>query len=324
MAQLYDARGNRYLVVAPAEILRRGVKLPLRPEAAAAQAVQWAPAAIDIFARHKAAAHAAKPFISDGLLIGPFEALAPFHLLILNTDGSLAERSGNGLTIFATALRDQGLAPAGPYGLAVHFGGAAPLLTQVVPDERQGAAGIWVSMGDPAYGAQAVAAHPSASHAAMPASGTEASHVPALAALNPAWRLSQFVRVGNPHCVTLLDAADALPGWEALHEPALFQALRRIADPAPSGGLVCPAGINLQWAAPLGGNRIAARIFERGEGPTLSSGTSAAAVAAAALRHGWVQGPVVEIVMPGGVAPVLAEQHGGRWQLSLFGEAEAV
>ncbi len=324
MAQLYDARGNRYLVVSPAELAQNGVALPSTPQAAAAQVAEWAKAAIKAFARHKPGAGQSKPFISDGLLIGPFSAAAPFPLLILNTDGSLAERSGNGLTIFATALRDQGLAPAGAYDLAVHFGGAAALLTQVTPGERLGAAGIWVGMGEPDYGPQAVAARPEASHAVPLPSGIEGSHVPALAALNPVWRQSQFVRVGNPHCVTLLDSADALPSWEALHEPALFQGLRHIADAAPSGGVVCPAGINLQWAASLGGNRVAARIFERGEGPTPSSGTSAVAVAAAALRHGWVQGPLVEIVMPGGTAPVMAERRGSNWQLSLFGEAVAV
>jgi diaminopimelate epimerase len=37
---------------------------------------------------------------SDGLLIGPFQSAPPFDVLIVNTDGTLAERSGNGLTIF--------------------------------------------------------------------------------------------------------------------------------------------------------------------------------------------------------------------------------
>lgn len=36
----------------------------------------------------------------DGLLVGPFQSAPPFDVLIVNTDGTLAERSGNGLTIF--------------------------------------------------------------------------------------------------------------------------------------------------------------------------------------------------------------------------------
>jgi diaminopimelate epimerase len=41
-------------------------------------------------------------------LVGPFQSSPPFDLLIVNTDGTLAERSGNGLTIFSQALSDQG------------------------------------------------------------------------------------------------------------------------------------------------------------------------------------------------------------------------
>ena len=43
----------------------------------------------------------------------------------------------------------------------------------------------------------------------------------ALAAINPAWTRSQFVRVGNPHCVTLVDSADDLPGNQQMGEPGL-------------------------------------------------------------------------------------------------------
>ena len=46
---------------------------------------------------------------SDGILHGPFSSdKAEFGLRILNPDGSEAEKSGNGLRIFARYLRDQG------------------------------------------------------------------------------------------------------------------------------------------------------------------------------------------------------------------------
>ncbi|EZI26889.1 hypothetical protein PE143B_0119680 [Pseudomonas extremaustralis 14-3 substr. 14-3b] len=65
-----------------------------------------------------------------------------------------------------------------------------------------------------------------------------------------------------------------------------------------------------------------ARVFERGEGPTASSGTSASAVACAAWRAGWVQGGDVAVVMPGGTAPVrLQVQADTLLSVSLFGTA---
>ena len=51
-----------------------------------------------------------KRFLSDGLLVGPFPDENAFGMLIVNTDGTLAERSGNGLTIFSQFLVDTGQA----------------------------------------------------------------------------------------------------------------------------------------------------------------------------------------------------------------------
>jgi diaminopimelate epimerase len=82
------------------------------------------------------------------------------------------------------------------------------------------------------------------------------------------------------------------------------------------------AGVNLQWAARASGNRVLARVFERGEGPTASSGTSACAVACAAWCAGWVEGAEVAVVMPGGTVPVrLQTQAETVLSVSLFGAA---
>ena len=322
MNRLYDARGNRYRVVSPEVARDAGVAVPATAaEAAAAPA--WTGAAVDAFCRATDPADRAKPFISDGLLVGPFETGAPFSLLIVNTDGGLAERSGNGLTIFTTALKDEGLAPTGPFDLRVHHGAGATT-TPVELSIADGVDGVWVSMGEPGYGPEAVDARADASRPTT-FNRIACSHVPALAALDARWSASQFVRVGNPHCVTLLNDAQALPSWEDLHDEALLAALTAIADPAGDGrpgGLVCPAGVNLQWAAKIGPNRLAARVFERGEGPTRSSGTSAVAVAAAALRLKLVEGPRIEVVMPGGTAPVIAVVPDGGLNMMLFGVAD--
>jgi diaminopimelate epimerase len=154
----------------------------------------------------------------------------------------------------------------------------------------------------------------------------DVSRVPALHVLDTAWGFSQFVRIGNPHCVTLVDALEALPGLSQMRAEVLSQPLTDIAFAAPGGsGIPCTAGVNLQWAWRDGEGQIVARVFERGEGPTASSGTSASAVASAAWRVGWVKAGVVRVVMPGGTAPILLEEEAGElMRVRLFGAARLV
>lgn len=151
----------------------------------------------------------------------------------------------------------------------------------------------------------------------------ETGPVNELAAINPQWTRSQFVRIGNPHCVTLVEHVSALPDNRQMHQPDLFDPLKAIAFAPPAGdGRPCAAGVNLQWAARDSANRLIARVFERGEGPTASSGTSASAVACAAWRAGWVKAGEVAVVMPGGTAPVrLHVQADALLGVSLFGTA---
>jgi diaminopimelate epimerase len=180
--------------------------------------------------------------------------------------------------------------------------------------------GFWLDLGQPGFGPAAVSAQ---NVETVMLNGRDLSHVTQLSTLNGAWSRSQFARVGNPHCVTLVQSAEDLPSNEQMREPPLAAGLTRIAYAMPAGGgEPCPAGINLQWAMRLADQQIAARVFERGEGPTASSGTSATAVACAAWRVGWVKAGEVKVTMPGGTAPILLEEEKGELsRVSLFGMA---
>ena len=329
MAQRYDARGNIYIVVAPEELRRQGIKLPDQASDAAQTREAWTLAAIEACCSWAPGTQppGSKEHRSDGLLVGPFQSSPPFDLLIVNTDGTLAERSGNGLTIFSQALSDQGLLPQNEACLLrVHHDKAdtpSPGQTSVKAAQVDGVSGFWLDLGQPGFGPAAVSAH---GVEAAVFNGRELSHVEQLSALNGAWSRSQFARVGNPHCVTLVENADDLPSNEQMREPALGDGLMRIAYAMPVGaGKPCPAGINLQWAMRLSEGHIAARVFERGEGPTASSGTSASAVACAAWRVGWVTAGEVKVTMPGGTAPILLEEERGELsRVSLFGTARLI
>ncbi|AXJ05965.1 diaminopimelate epimerase [Pseudomonas fluorescens] len=325
MTQFYDARGNIYGVISPQALRDSGIDLPASATHCALSRLAWSHAAIALCCDWPEGVRPAgsKSHRSDGLLIGPFQSSPPFDLLIVNTDGTLAERSGNGLTIFSQALLEQGLMPEQGASLQVHHDkqdASSPVPVSVRPAEVAGVQGFWLDLGQPGFGPNAVGA---VGVESVRFNNVEVSRARPLAQLDPAWTHSQFVRIGNPHCVTLLEDEAALPSNAQMLESPLTESLTAIAFAMPVGaGQPCPAGVNLQWAMRAGDQRIVARVFERGEGPTASSGTSASAVASAAWRVGWVAAGEVQVVMPGGTAPILLEERDGELTgVRLFGTA---
>lgn len=334
MTPLYDARGNFYAVITPQALREQGVELPASAEQAARTRTSWALEAVRATCNWLPGQRpeGAKAHRCDGLLVGPFQAIgqttgqgmaqttAPFFdLLIVNTDGTLAERSGNGLSIFAQFLTDQGwVSGPGAFSLRVHHDKPAkPSPVRVEPAQADGITGFWLDLGTPSFGPSAVDAHATD---AVPFNGREVSQVKPLLRINPQWAHSVFVRLGNPHCITLLGNAQALPVFDTPMQQRL-QPIAFAQDSTGSGD-PCPAGINLQWACQVTTDEIEARVFERGEGPTASSGTSASAVACAAWAVGWIKAGLVKVKMPGGTAPVrLVEQNGVLRQVSLLGTA---
>ncbi len=123
----------------------------------------------------------------------------------------------------------------------------------------------------------------------------------------PAARLT-YVNVGNPHCVMRADDVDDLD------LPAI--------GPAIEHHSWFPNRTNVEFYRPLGPNEIRMRVWERGAGETLSSGSGSTAAAVAAVTAGDVASPVtvhtdggnlvieiddaLNIRMTGPVEPVLA------------------
>jgi len=91
--------------------------------------------------------------------------------------------------------------------------------------------------------------------------------------------------MGNPHCTFFVPDAEAVDlaarGPEIEHHP-LF-----------------PERTNVQFATVLSADRIRMRVWERGTGITLASGSSSCATLVAAARRG-LTGPRAEIVLDGG------------------------
>ena len=91
--------------------------------------------------------------------------------------------------------------------------------------------------------------------------------------------------MGNPHCTFFVDDAEAIAlaerGPEIEHNP-LF-----------------PERTNVQFASVLGTDHLRMRVWERGVGVTLASGSSSCATAVAAARRG-LTGRKVKIDLDGG------------------------
>jgi diaminopimelate epimerase len=101
--------------------------------------------------------------------------------------------------------------------------------------------------------------------------------------------LATVLRMGNPQCVVVGTLPDA----------ATFNRL----GPLLSTHAMFPEGTNVEFAHVETPNRVRILIWERGVGPTTSSGTGACASAVAAAAHGGA-GRDVEIVAPGGTQRV--------------------
>nr|WP_158965981.1 diaminopimelate epimerase [Chachezhania sediminis] len=95
--------------------------------------------------------------------------------------------------------------------------------------------------------------------------------------------------MGNPHCTFFVDDAEAIDlatfGSAIEHHP------------------LYPERTNVQVAHVLGPDRLRMRVWERGTGITLASGSSSCATAVAAARRG-LTGRSVDIVLDGGTLRV--------------------
>lgn len=106
---------------------------------------------------------------------------------------------------------------------------------------------------------------------------------------------ASVLSVGNPQCVVL----------GALPDQHRFNRL----GPALSSHSMFPAGTNVEFAHVEAADRVRILIWERGVGPTSSSGTGSAAAAVAAAAHGGASRHV-DVIAPGGIQHVEWREDG--------------
>lgn len=232
---------------------------------------------------------------SDGILVRVGSERADFGVRIYNPDGSEAEKSGNGLRIFAAFLLEAGAVSIGePFSVDTLSGVVGMEILDLTED---GVYMIEAEMGRASFRSSAVGLQ-----------GPDREVDEEILELPGGDRVAfTTVSIGNPHCVCFED--DLVP-----------EDLRR-RGPQISSHPWFERGTNVQFARPSGPDEIEVFVWERGAGETQASGSSACAVAAAGLRRGLLQQRSVKVRMPGGTLHVTV---GEEWDVLLRGPVECV
>ena len=203
-------------------------------------------------------------------------------LEVLSADGSHAE-----------------IAIWNPDGSTAEFSGNGTRIAAAWLMERSGAAAVSIGVAGRDY-----AATRSGQEIAMEIGPVEVSAPERVVVTGEEIELTQ-VSVGNPHAVVRRDSDRD----DLLRLGPLLERHERFPDRT-----------NVQLIRIDGTQDVSALVWERGAGETSSSGSSAVAVAAAAIANGWCNSPVT-VHMPGGDLGVTLD-GGGR--ATLTGPAERI
>lgn len=83
---------------------------------------------------------------------------------------------------------------------------------------------------------------------------------------------------------------------------------------------IFPNRTNVQFVKPVSRDQVEIRIWERGAGYTLASGTSSSAVAAVMVKRG-ITDRDVNVVMPGGILRISVDEE---WNIRMTGEVQEI
>jgi diaminopimelate epimerase len=238
---------------------------------------------------------------ADGVLLlsAPGDPAHVADLRIFNPDGSEAELSGNGAREAILYLRRRGWTREDTFVIQTVAGAIRPTITG--PDT------CTVDMGSASLSSVDFPDGPPNGRGTVSSAGRD-------------WSF-QHVSIGNPQCAIHVDSLEQL---EALDLPTI--------GPAIEGDPQFPNRTNVSWytelphpgiGEPGTPARIRARIFERGVGETLSSGTGATG---AAVAHTLEYGPPlrpgrVTVLLDGGELEV---EVGEELHVNLTGWARPV
>jgi diaminopimelate epimerase len=211
---------------------------------------------------------------SDGVLLlsEPEQRGFVASLRIFNPDGSEAELSGNGAREAIMYLRHRGWTDSDEFSIETAAGEIRPRIT--------GPTTCTVDMGRASTRSKDFPSGPDDGAGTLTANGREFSF--------------QHVSIGNPQCSIELPAGEDLVAFD----------LKAHGAPIEANTGLFPNRTNVSFWRRDGDSAITARIYERGVGETLSSGTGAS-------------GAAVAFVLRGGDSPVTVHLDGGDLEVEV-------
>ena len=215
---------------------------------------------------------------SDGIVVVLPSDRAQVRMRVFNPDGSEAEMSGNGVRLFSKFVIDRNIAIPESGGLRVET------MAGVRTIEPTMDAGVMIA-GRVAMGAPLLAPADIPVDAAATGNVDRVINLP----IDVGSRSIEVtcLSVGNPHAVHFPEGdVDDFPLLEI--------------GPLVESHELFPNRINFEIANVIDRGHMKARIFERGAGETLSSGTGSSAVCVAARLHDLID-ENVDISVPGGL-----------------------
>jgi diaminopimelate epimerase len=226
---------------------------------------------------------------ADGILYGPLNGRGGWRVRIFNPDGSEAEKSGNGLRIFGKYLYEKNYVNKKNFSMETSSG----IVEAQIQDDAANL--IRLTMGKITFLSSQI-----------PVKGAEREVVGEELEINGVKYRATCLSVGNPHCVIPMDD--------------ISEQKARELGPLVESHPLFPNRINVQLLKVIDRATIEIRIWERGAGYTLASGSSSCAAAATAYKLGLVDDRIT-VRMPGGN---LFVEIGKDYFVHLTGEVERV
>jgi diaminopimelate epimerase len=201
---------------------------------------------------------------ADGLLILSRPSIH-YRVDVYNADGSWAEKSGNGLRMAALHLVRTEKESTRLFSLET---GSGPSRVSLQADENPpGSHTVSASLGSPVFEATSI-----------PVKTKLRFFINQPIKLAGRSYLASAVSIGNPHLILFCDDFDF--DWQAVGKTLETKTM-------------FPERINVGFVMPVNAKRIRVHDWERGVGPTGSSGTGAAAAVAISVMRGFTGRDVI-------------------------------
>lgn len=212
---------------------------------------------------------------SDGILLGPIHKDKEIHMKIINPDGSEAEKSGNGVRIFARYLHENNIIHKDNFSFFTKGGKVSA--TIIDKDKYR----IQINMGKYEIIPKKIPVN------TQPFGFPDSAIIEETLILENKEFSMATVSMGNPHCVVFTEEAS--------------ESFTKKWGPVFENHSLFPNRTNVQFVkSPINSlEEIKIFIWERGAGYTLASGSSSCAASVASFLRGYVQDNIT-VNMPGG------------------------